>query len=187
MMARNRRNAFSLFETILVMGVLVMSAAMVYPSLRGMYSSYKIQGAVDSVRAAWAMARARAIEEGQPYRFAIEPNGQYFRVAPDTEEFWAEASPGASTGKGGVYQQALPSGVRFSISGENVTPPKEDISSTREVTAPPSGSWTKVVTFLADGTAREDVRILFQARGARPTQLQLRGLTGSVSVIYQTN
>jgi hypothetical protein len=45
-----------------------------------------------------------------------------------------------------------------------------------------SDAWATTVVFLPDGTAREDVKITFQVRGARPTALHLRGLTGNVSV-----
>jgi len=38
------------------------------------------------------------------------------------------------------------------------------------------------VTFKPDGTAAEDVKITFYVRGAKPTSLQLRGLTGNVTV-----
>ena len=78
----------------------------------------------------------------------------------------------------------MPAGVRFSVNGEgdaSTAPdePEGNILEEKEVT---SGNWSSTVIFLADGTAREDVKMLFQIRGARPTSLQLRGLTGHVSV-----
>src|SRR5262245_26003542 len=103
-MTPRRRAGFTLFEVVLVMAVLVIAAALTYPSLKGMYGYFKVHGAVDSVRAAWAQARAHAIEEGRPYRFAVEPDGSHYRVAPDHNDFWN----GGSTEGGHVLQEALP-------------------------------------------------------------------------------
>jgi hypothetical protein len=36
---------------------------------------------------------------------------------------------------------------------------------------------------MPDGTARDDVEIFFQVKGARPTSIYLRALTGTVKTI----
>lgn len=186
MIHRARRRAFTLFEVVLVCAVLVIVAALAYPSLRSMYGYYKLQGAVDAVRAAWADARARAINEGRPYRFAIENQGSHFRVAPDRPEYWTGSSPASDPdGPGLIMEKALPPGVRFTLNGspqDASSLPEEPISTTQEKVDIPPDSWVPAVVFLPDGTAREDVRILFQIRGVRPTMLYLRGLTGTASV-----
>src|SRR5436305_6738151 len=88
-MTRNRtRPGFTLFELMIVIAIMVVALALAIPSLRVMQPGYKVQGAVDSVRAAWADARAAAAEQGRPYRFSVEPNGRFFRVAPDEDTFW---------------------------------------------------------------------------------------------------
>jgi len=175
MTTRDRRTAFTLFETVLVCAILVLVAGLSYPSLRAMYGSYKMTGAVDSVRSAWAQARARAIEEGRPYRFAVEPEGSHFRVAPDREEFW-----GGSSGGGFVLEQALPNGVKFTVNGDPTSPPPPEVNDNGKQQS--SGRWSTAVVFLPDGTAREDVKILFQVSGAKATEVHLRGLTGSATV-----
>ena len=38
------------------------------------------------------------------------------------------------------------------------------------------------MTFLPDGTTKEDVEIVFTGAGARPLDVKLRALTGAVSV-----
>jgi len=174
---RNRRTGFTLFEVVLVAAIIVLMAALAYPALRAMYGSYKMTGAVDSVRAAWAQARSRAMEEGRPYRFAVEPDGSHFRVAPDRDDFWAGSAPGG----GYVLEQALPSGVRFSINGDPSSPPPPEVADNIKQQAA-SGNWTTAVVFRPDGTAREDVKILFQVSGARATMVHLRGLTGTATV-----
>ena len=83
----------------------------IYPSLKSSYGYYKLTGGIDSVRAAWAMARARAVEEGRPYRFSVEPNGSRFRVAPDQADYWSgSAPPTISRGRGWSSRRRCPAG-----------------------------------------------------------------------------
>src|SRR5688572_23304930 len=90
--SRRRRGGYTLFEVVLVCAVLVIAAGLMAPSLRGMFGYFKQQAAVDSVRAAWAQARARAIDEGRPYRFSVESNGTHYRIAPDRQSYWSGGS-----------------------------------------------------------------------------------------------
>jgi prepilin-type N-terminal cleavage/methylation domain-containing protein len=173
-----RRSGYTLFEVVLVMAVVVIISAIAYPSLKSMYGPYKLNGAIDTVRAAWANARARAIEEGRPYRFSVEPGGSHFRVAPDRSDYWGGSVPSNDPqGKALVYEEALPAGVRFSLN-ENPSP----ASDPDEKEKPASGNWSTGAVFLPDGTARDDLKITFQVRGTQAKVILLRGLTGNVSV-----
>src|SRR5262249_43311417 len=140
-------------------------------------------GAVDSVRSAWAEARAHAMNENRPYRFSVQPDGSGFRVAPDQDEYWAGDGPGDDpNGRGFILEHSLPQGVRFSVHGE-AGAAAEDESENYNLEEQPvrGGNWSTTVVFMPDGSAREDVRIVFQVRGARSTALQLRGQTGDVT------
>jgi hypothetical protein len=180
-----RRRATTLFELILVLAILVIVASLSVPSLGSMYGYYKINGAVDSVRSAWADARAHAIEEGRPYRFSVQPDGRAFRVAPDQDDYWpGQGSADDPQGHGAVIEHSLPTGVRFAVgdAGGGQAPAAEPERYDLEEEPVKGGSWSTTVVFLPDGTAREDVRIRFDVKGTRPMTLQLRGLTGDVSV-----
>lgn len=182
MRTRTRRAAFSLLETVIVLAILVIMTSLAYPSLRSMSGGYNMVGGVDSMRSAWAKARARAIEEGRPYRVGIEMNGSHYRIAPDHPEFWAGAgaSSADSQGQGMVVEDELPGGVRFTASAEESNVGE---SGTSGKTGPVSlSAYSTAVVFLPDGTAREDVQVYFSVRGVRPRVLQLRGLTGASSV-----
>jgi prepilin-type N-terminal cleavage/methylation domain-containing protein len=193
-MVDRARRGYTLFEVVLVMAVLVIVSAFAYPSLKSLFGYHKVNAAVDTVRGAWAMARARAIEEGRPYRFSVEPGGSHFRVAPDQEDYWKGSAPENDTqGKGFVLEHALPAGVQFSLGANGNSngpeapasaPPSggADSNGTGEDKTKASGNWTTGAVFLPNGTARDDVKITFQVRGVRPKTLQLRGLTGTVSV-----
>jgi type II secretory pathway pseudopilin PulG len=186
MKTKKRRSGTSLIEVVVVLAIMVVVAALAIPSIQSMHGSYKLNGAVDSVRSAWADARARAIEEGRPYRFAVEPEGSSFRVAPDHPDYW-DGSNGVPendpNGVGLVLEKSLPGGVRFTVNGEGaVDLPDEPGSDSLEEKPVTTANWSPAVIFLPDGTAREDVKVEFRVRGCKPTSLQLRGLTGNVSV-----
>jgi type II secretory pathway pseudopilin PulG len=190
MKTRASRPGYSLFELVLVLAVLLIASALSLPSLKVMYGSYKRDGAVDAVRAAWAQARARAIEEGRPYRFGVVPDGGHYRVAPDTPDYWSGSGhPTDGTGKPGkVVEGSLPPGVRFSVNaptGQGGSDPVSDWPDTSgkgPKGAVPAESYSNAAVFLPDGTAKADCEILFQVRGTSPVSLKLRGMTGAVTV-----
>lgn len=173
-----RRAGFSLFEVVLVVALLVVLAALSYPTLKSSYGYFKLHGGIDAVRAAWAQARAHAIDEGRPYRFAVEPGGSHFRIAPDAPEYWTGSAPSGDN-KAYILQQSLPGGVRFAV---NATPPEAPDDEKDSPDDAAGMNWSPTVVFLADGTAREDVQLVFNVRGVQPTAVKLRGLTCSVSV-----
>jgi prepilin-type N-terminal cleavage/methylation domain-containing protein len=183
---RPTRQAFTLFELMLTMALLVVLAAISYPSLDAMYGTFKVTAATDTVRGAWAQGRARAMNDGRVYRFSVVPNKGNYRLAPDSADFWAGDSNAAQASDPGnpplVLEGALPKGVRFSLTkngpGTDQNPGSDTILPEGSVE---SSAWSTAVTFLPDGTSREDVELVFQARGAQPVVIKLRGLTGVVT------
>jgi prepilin-type N-terminal cleavage/methylation domain-containing protein len=167
------RRGFTIVEVLLVAAVIVMLAAMAYPSIEAMYGDLRLTAAADQVRGRWADARTRAIEEGRPYRFSTQPDGQY-KIAPDTSEYWSgsgETTAGDENNSDSaplVIEESLPQGLKFSDES-----PSGDTD---------SGSWQTAIKFLPDGTASADKSITIQADGYRPVQLRVRALTGAVTV-----
>jgi hypothetical protein len=185
---RRQRPAYTLLEVVLVLAVLVMVTALAYPSIDGMWGHHRLTAALDEVRGTWASGRSHAIEEGQPYRFAVVVGKGNFRLAPDSPEYWDGSGGGQQASAGGPQQVAiitgaLPRGVTFAngpgggggggAGGGNPDTVLESVS--------PSQYQTLAV-FLPDGTARDDVEIRFNVRGAAPAVLRLRSMTGVVSV-----
>src|SRR5262249_49163156 len=115
---KKTRSAYTLLELVLVCAITAILATMAYPLLSGMlYGKDGLSGkpgqqaALDKVRSRLAEARARAMNEGRPYRVAIVPNKGNIRVAPDSDEFWGGG--GGDSKKGTVLAGALPSGSHF--------------------------------------------------------------------------
>src|SRR5437764_12475102 len=126
------RRAFTLLEVALVLAVILVLAAIAVPSLESMYGDVKLTAATDMIRARCADARARAIEEGRAYRFAIMPGQGNFRVAPDTADYWSGGSGGGTgdTTQALVIEEELDEGITFadsattgSTTGTNSAPP----------------------------------------------------------------
>ena len=183
------RQAFTLFEMILVLAIMVILGAALYPSLEAMYGDSKVTAAGDMIRGAWAEAQSHAINEGRPYRFAVLYYTGTYRVAPDTTDYWggsadAEAPPYDPAHPLLVVKNTLPKGVKFEP-GETRNVNAADQSVVTQATSQntgDNGSWSRVVTFLPDGSAREDfAAITLNARGARPLEIRIRGLTGVVT------
>ena len=93
MAVRQRRQAFTLVEILLVVAVMVMIAAIGYPAVESFYLGVKVEAASDAVRAGWSEAQAHAVGEGRPYRFAIVPGKGNYRYAPDSADFWSGGTP----------------------------------------------------------------------------------------------
>lgn len=180
MRVRSRmRPAFTLLEVILVMAVLVLLAALSYPSLESLYGHVQRDAGVDSVRAAWAEGQGRAVNEGRAYRFSLVPGRGNYRLAPDSAEFWSGGGREAddSDAPPFILEGAMPKGVTF----ESQWGSDEDDASAIPTGQVESSQWVTSAVFLPDGTARDDAEVVIQTRGVRPVTLRVRGLTGVVT------
>jgi prepilin-type N-terminal cleavage/methylation domain-containing protein len=191
-----RRAGVTLLEMLLVLALLVIIASIAVPSFQGYSPYFKTTAAVDQVRGRWNDARAKAIEQGRPYRFAIKPGDTGFRIAPDDPEFWGGSSSGSSNDADDpsmrpfIVEDDL-DGVTFSLNptsnsgggGNNANPnngntPNGGASTSGSVSA---NGWTQVVVFLPDGTTDVDVDMQLAATGTRPMGLKIRSLTGAIT------
>jgi len=165
------RQGFTLLEVLLVMAILVIMLAVAMPTLEGMMGNTRTRGAADEVTRAWATARSRSIDNGVPYRFAVQPESSKYRVAPDRDEYWSGDS-GNDTDDGTVLAGALPEGIRFQLDANQ--PAMSNGS---------DSNWTPVVIFLPDGTSRADARIVVHpGDDGSPLYISVRALTGIVTV-----
>jgi hypothetical protein len=143
---------------VLVLAVMLLATAIAYPYLDALRDDINMTAGADKVRAAWAEARLRAIEDSQPYKFGIVPGQNGFRVTPDNGD--ASAAP--------ALEGTLPKGITFSLD-------RSDLGSDGD-------GYVTLVTFQPNGSASDDVQITLTASGTRPVTLGLRSLTGAVSV-----
>jgi prepilin-type N-terminal cleavage/methylation domain-containing protein len=175
-----RRRGFTLFELILVMAVLLLAFFIALPAIQPMVATNNLQAASDTVQAHWTEMRTRAIAEGRPYRFAIKEKTGEYKIAPDTKEFWGgdgDADVAKTDVKPLVVEDKLPGKIVFQ---------KYEVTCCDSCAAAQgqgAGGWSHVLTFLPNGTAREDVQISFGQDGARSLTLVMRGMTGTVTTV----
>jgi prepilin-type N-terminal cleavage/methylation domain-containing protein len=174
--------AFTLFEVVLVLAILVVLAALSYPTVESMYGSYRVQAAADSIRGTWAEARTHAMEEGRPYRFSVVMGKGNFRLAPDSADFWSgNTSPDTGAANPPLINDgALPKGIRFRRA--DLPAGQSDSDTVLPGDGIDPSQWSPLAVFLPDGTGKEDVAVVLEMSGARPLVVRLRALTGGVSV-----
>jgi prepilin-type N-terminal cleavage/methylation domain-containing protein len=180
-----KRPGFTLLEVVLVAALLVILAAITYPTASSMFAHEKVKAAADSVRGSMANARSRAVSEGRRYKLAIVANKGNFRIAPDSPSYWS----GSGTGDEGtsnssgplVMTDKLPKGISFSTSGSDSSSGSSggDDDANESISW---DSWSDAATFLPDGTATEDRDITLSVNGTKPVVLKLRAMTGTVTM-----
>ena len=77
------RQGYTLFEIIVVMAIIPVAAAVAIPTIRSMFADALVKAAADQVKSQ-GRARAKAMEEGKPYRFSVTDNNK-FRVGLDDD------------------------------------------------------------------------------------------------------
>jgi len=198
------RPAYTLLELLLVMAVMLLLATFAYQSVDVIFGDSRVQAATDQVRAAFTNARIHAVDEGRPYRFAILPSKGKYRIAPDSPEFWSDIKlPRAADDKLAqakqpwVVEQDLPKGIQFSIPAPTeplLADTEPDLTRARAAPEaakdePPSADrqdpsrWSALTVFMPDGRPRQDAKLVFRMRGARPALMKLRAFTGFVTVV----
>lgn len=175
MRIRNTRRGFTLLEILLVMAVLLILAAVTIPSLSSLYGNVRQRAAADVVRARLADARALAMETGTAYRVAISADNTKIRVGPDGADFGDLPASAQATGTAKVIESTLE---------------KATVERGIEPDEPPAvvdaSGWMTVVTFLHDGTCKEDTVMVRILEGDfPPLRIQIRGVTGGTRTLPQ--
>jgi type II secretion system protein H len=169
---RPPRTGFTLFEILVVLVLMLLLAAIILPSVGAFRGDSRQRAAVDQVRGELAAARGRAMEEGRPYRIAVNDTGTRLRRAPDGPDF-------ASTGAFG-YPDPFAISVEYEF--EHVT---ASVLTEQQQTQPAEqDGWITVAVVQPDGTCRDDsALVLIKEEGNGTMRLRVRGLTGSSRVI----
>ena len=171
---RNRkpRRGFTLIEILAVLALLLILGSVIIPSINGFYGNARQKAGADMVRARLADARALAMETGTAYRVAISEDKTQIRVAPDAGFAEAVASTTAS-----VTAKAIETKFEKEVTAQVEVDPDEP---------PPvnNSGYITVVTFLPDGTCKEDKAVVAVHEGNfLPLRIQVRGVTGGTRTL----
>jgi prepilin-type N-terminal cleavage/methylation domain-containing protein len=161
---RQPRAGYTILELLVVIVIILIVGGIVAPSLLGLWGNNRTKAALDTVTARLAEARGAAIAHGVPYRVCVSPDGQQIRTCPDESDLAAQSES---------ERPANP------IDVTNTVPPGVTLTPmTVGGTASPDG-WVTIITFLPDGTCREDAgELLVGEENETPQVVRVRGLTG---------
>lgn len=178
----------SLLELLIVLGLLVVVAAMAIPTLERPMQAERLRRAAQLVQAQWDRARVRAMQSGQIMVFQYQPESGRFRVQPwttddfalESSEMLTNADASSSAATALTYTDVLPEGIEFFTSitlseTRSITIEEELSKLTQSVS--PDNSWSAPVLFYPDGTATTAEVTLANDSGSYIT-IRLRGLTG---------
>lgn len=169
------RSGYTILEVLVVMAALVILGAFAIPTLFGMRGDTRAKAGADMIRTRMNEARAKAMEDGTPYRFAVSSDLKRLRLAPDTFESTGVAPTTGDDSANGPYirEDDLPESVLAEV-----------MLDANEQSTQDTAGWIRVATFLSDGTCKEDtVEVEVREPGTIPFVVRLRGLTGSVAIV----
>jgi len=163
------RSGFTLLEMILVMMLIVIAASFAAPMMDSLLHPNQVGAAIDAVRTSFEQTRARAMEEGRPFRFSVVEGGDNYKIEPDDTD--------VNPDEGFTVTGKLPEPCLFVPNGTGIIDPG--------TTASQGGALKSVAVFLPDGTARDDVDLSFGRPGLARATLRLRAITGAVNLMSQ--
>jgi prepilin-type N-terminal cleavage/methylation domain-containing protein len=170
---QTRRHAFSLMEIIIVVAIFVLVMAIGVPLIWNMLDDAKATAAADTIRGKAAYARARAMETGRAWRFAYMAGTGFYMLAPDDAPDWDGADQSQSFTDQLIRDQ-LSTDIVIAVS------PNDIQGATQQ--QPTGGGWQTIAVYVYDGSARNDTTTYFGKVGTAPMAIQVRGLTGSVTI-----
>jgi len=166
-----RRPGYTLMELLIVLALLMILGGLLAPTFSATSRDTGVKAGADLVRGRMEDARANAIEDARPYRFAVSADGTKIRVSPDGLDDGTAPPANGDDSPPFVAQEDLPKNVTAVPVADGQAPMSGD------------DGWVRVATFLPDGTCKEDHAILeVREAGVHPMVVTLRGLTGTISV-----
>lgn len=188
--SRRHRGGFTLLEVLLVLTLLIVISAVIWPSLGRMFSRQGMERAQGDVQVLLAAARIRATEAGASYQFRYEVGGRRYVLVPaDGAELVAVAdTPGTdlATVTSAAWKRSgeLPESVTFQLPAGQTTAGGEPISvellsGLLDTDALSRAAWGPAIFFHPDGTASDSIFVIADEVNDESTTITVRGLTGA--------
>lgn len=171
-----RRPGYTLMEMLVVLAILVIAAGITVPVIKSMLTDTRQNAAADQVRAQLAEARARAMDDGEPWMLAYMPGTGMYQLAPEESTEWSRPQNDVYTDEK-VVRDNLPEGIIFGAT-------EEAIASKGSGGGGGAGTWVTIAVYLPAGNAREDTKTYFGTSGFTPLMVSVRALTGVVDVSF---
>jgi hypothetical protein len=193
--AGRRLRAYTLLELLLVVGILMICAGAVAPSVMGMLANYHLREGVQKVQSALGSTRVHAIDATSTYEFRFEPGGRHFLAVPTDVEVLNSSGPAVSEdGKSlmpAMFESGmLPETLSFQVSSSGAAaaaamPAACDPGWTAGLGRMPGAhdfatvTWSDPIYFRPDGTATDTTFTVVDTRGAG-YRFTIREVTGEI-------
>lgn len=189
---QQHRAAFTLFEMVLVLSLLLVLVSIVWPAVLRISASNRLRQDMQDLNSAFAAARIRAIEHGVNYQIYFELGGTHYLVVPADRgllglETESSDSPQISVGEP-VISLKLSDEFQFS---KNSTAAVSEPAVPYEWLAklPNAKEWNWMegsfpITFYPDGSAAVDLTHEILKKDTPVASIKLRALTGSTTISY---
>ncbi len=192
--ARRDASGFTLLELLLVLGVLVIIASLSWPRMMRYVQENSLKQNVETVRRELAATRIHAIESGLTYQFRYEPTGQMFLVFPFERPTVPESTDATMTNR--IPSEAKLKTVEGQLSTEFQFEPTTDsmgqsmggqrlnenwLSLLKNGARYTQTAWSPPILFRPSGES-QDARLIVRDKSGNTVTLNVRGLTGGVTV-----
>jgi hypothetical protein len=204
----NSRGGYTLFEMLMVQGLLVMMVAASWPMLRSPLGKNQLVDAARQIRVELVKARHKAMETGVAQQFRFQPGSKTFEVTPVVAkkpnalervarrglpvagDDSADAAIDRESELLDVVHRDLPRGVRFcdavepaSEAEQGDAPADRAASAARRdaVLGTEDEEWSTPILFHPNGRT-SDAKIRLKGKRNFEIEVALRGLTGIPSV-----
>jgi prepilin-type N-terminal cleavage/methylation domain-containing protein len=184
---RHRDAAFTLFELMIVLAIIVAVTAMAAPSMMERVRSGRVQEAAEDVREVLASCRTYAIESGVDYHFRFESGGHFAIAIPAEQNVSLGNSSDADDDTAEFLYRSveLPETIFLRTRHDDTSgsetlegPAFGDLSNSETLK---SKNWSMPVLFRFDGSA-EDKTFRVMDEQQRSCEISVRGLTGAISL-----
>jgi len=191
--ARRTRGGYTLMELLLVLAIIVVAAAAVAPSLRGVMRNASLKSAADSVRAELTRAHVAAMKTGRTQVFQYEVGGDKYKIerwaAGDEElegaggETTAPVPPPQTALAEGLLpgERKLPEGTKFVTGDSAISTRSQRIEEELTSMGSSGADWSRPILFFPDGSC-VDAWVVVGNEHERGIRVELRGMTGAVKV-----
>ena len=170
-------------EMMLVLAVLALALAIIYPSVTRLFHDQRMLRAVEQIQGRLATARNRAVSDQINYQFRFEPNGRRFVVLPEPE-IAEEEDEAAQEAAALQYQYSgqLMDSLQFDPGdwgASNV--PGDMFQALPDADQLAGVPWSQPMLFYPDGTSTGGEIAVFDDRG-NEVVFSIRPVTGGVTV-----
>ncbi len=179
------RGAFTIFEMLLVMAILVTILGIVWPALDRLHGEYRLRQGGQLVQVRLSAARVHAIDTGFVYEFRYEPGGQRFLVIPHDQSALTGQAAGQSRRIPKVAGRLPSPNAQFDLLSTGSAPAQQIsndwLNGIPNATEFGGVNWSAPVLFYPDGSAGA-AQLIIRDHKSEFVTLTIRALTGGVRV-----